>query len=125
MLINRIIENSALLETREEHRKKDTPPSIQHMTEEIMAEAASPTGSEQLILDRIREIAKERYRNSNIEKELALRIAKRQTEYMKAQNDFSRDYFQSLISYVTIGSDGTVGVRTKTDTTVKEDKQDG
>ena len=90
-----------------------------------MAEAASPTGSEQLILDRIREIAKERYRNSNIEKELALRIAKRQTEYMKAQNDFSRDYFQSLISYVTIGSDGTVGVRTKTDTTVKEDKQDG
>lgn len=38
---------------------------------------------------------------------------------------FSRDYFQSLISYVTIGSDGTVGVRTKTDTTVKEDKQDG
>ena len=125
MLINRIIENSALLETREERRKKDTPPSIQHMTEEIMAEAASPTGSEQLILDRIREIAKERYRNSNIEKELALRIAKRQTEYMKAQNDFSRDYFQSLISYVTIGSDGTVGVRTKTDTTVKEDKQDG
>ena len=42
-----------------------------------MAEAASPAGSEQLILDRIREIAKERYRNSNIEKELALRIAKR------------------------------------------------
>ena len=125
MLINRIIENSALLEPGEERRKKDTPPSIQHMTEEIMAEAASPTGSEQLILDRIREIAKERYRNSNIEKELALRIAKRQTEYMKAQNDFSRDYFQSLISYVTIGSDGTVGVRTKTDTTVKEDKQDG
>lgn len=125
MLINRIIENSALLEPREEHRKKDTPPSIHHMTEEIMAEAASPAGSEQLILDRIREIAKERYRNSNIEKELALRIAKRQTEYMKAQNDFSRDYFQSLISYVTIGSDGTVGVRTKTDTTVKEDKQDG
>ena len=125
MLINRIIENSALLEPGEEHRKKDTPPSIQHMTEEIMAEAASPAGSEQLILDRIREIAKERYRNSNIEKELALRIAKRQTEYMKAQNDFNRDYFQSLISYVTIGSDGTVGVRTKTDTTVKEDKQDG
>ena len=61
----------------------------------------------------------------NIAKELALRIAKRQTEYMKAQNDFNRDYFQSLISYVTIGSDGTVGVRTKTDTTVKEDKQDG
>ena len=105
MLINRIIENSALLEPGEEHRKKDTPPSIQHMTEEIMAEAASPAGSEQLILDRIREIAKERYRNSNIEKELALRIAKRQTEYMKAQNDFNRDYFQSLISYVTIGSD--------------------
>ena len=44
---------------------------------------------------------------------------------MKTQNDFNRDYFQSLISYVTIGSDGTVGVRTKTDTTVKEDKQDG
>lgn len=44
---------------------------------------------------------------------------------MKAQNDFNRNYFQSLISYVTIGSDGTVGVRTKTDTTVKEDKQDG
>ena len=121
MLINRIIENSALLETGKEHRKKDTPPCIQHMTEEIMAEAASPTGSEQLILDRIIEIAKERYRNSNIEKELALRIAKRQTEYMKAQNDFNRDYFQSLISYVTIGSDGTVGVRTKADTTVKED----
>lgn len=71
MMINRIIENSALLEPGKEHRKKDTPPSIQHMTEEIMAEAASPAGSEQLILDRIREIAKERYRNSNIEKELA------------------------------------------------------
>lgn len=54
-----------------------------------------------------------------------LSVMKKKKEPMKAQNDFNRDYFQSLISYVTIGSDGTVGVRTKTDTTVKEDKQDG
>jgi len=74
------------------------------------------------VLDKIRELVKERYNNSDAIKMNELRIAKNRASMMTPQEEFNVTYFKELIKYITIDEMGIVTLHTKTDAEIEERK---
>jgi len=79
-----------------------------------------PDHSEDEVLDKIRELVKERYTYSNATKMNELRLAKNRVSMMTPQEEFNVGYFEDLIKYITIDELGIVTLHTKTDAEITE-----
>lgn len=122
ILLNRIIENNRLLLPRERKQPNYTSLPIQRLLNDVNAELSRDDPNEDVILQKIREIAQERYRNSNTNQVLAVRILQQRIERMTAQEDFNADIFHELISHITLDEYGYITLHTKTTSEVTEER---
>ena len=122
ILLNRIIENNRLLIPRERKQPNYTLLPIQRLLNEVNAELSRDDPNEDVILQKIREIAQERYRNSDANQMLAVRILQQRIERMKAQEDFNSDIFHELVSHITLDEYGYIILHTKTKSEVTEER---
>lgn len=122
ILINRIIENNNLLASKSATAETQNTPATELLLNTIENKLRMSDHSEDEVLDKIRELVKERYTNSDAIKMNELRLAKNRASMMKPQEEFNTTYFQELIKYITIDEMGTVTLHTKTDAEVAERK---
>lgn len=120
ILINRIIENNNLLISKEMADSKINSPATQSLITCIENKLRMPDHSEDEVLDKIRELARERYAYSNASKMNELRLAKNRASMMTPQEEFNVTYFEDLIKYITINELGFVTLHTKTDAEITE-----
>lgn len=120
ILINRIIENNNLLISKEMADSKINSPATQSLITCIENKLRMPDHSEDEVLDKIRELARERYAYSNASKMNELRLAKYRASMMTPQEEFNVTYFEDLIKYITINELGFVTLHTKTDAEITE-----
>ena len=120
ILINRIIENNNLLISKEIADAKINSPATQSLITCIENKLRMPDHSEDEVLDKIRELARERYAYSNASKMNELRLAKNRASMMTPQEEFNMTYFEDLIKYITINELGFVTLHTKTDAEITE-----
>ena len=120
ILINRIIENNNLLISKEIADAKINTPATQSLITSIENKLRMPDHSEDEVLDKIRELARERYAYSNASKMNELRLAKNRASMMTPQEEFNVTYFEDLIKYITINELGFVTLHTKTDAEITE-----
>lgn len=120
VLINRIILNNHLLQPKP--RKRYEPDArVTQIGNEIALELERDEPSEDHIIDKTIEMASLMYEQSNAKLNLAVSIAKKLAQTMVTQDEFNRDYFSSLASYITLGEQGRVVLHTKTETEVTLD----
>ena len=120
ILINRIILNNHLLQPKP--RKRYEPDArVTQIGNEIALELERDDPSEDHIIDKTIEMASLMYEQSNTKLNLAVSIAKKLAQTMVTQDEFNRDYFSSLASYITLGEQGRVVLHTKTETEVTLD----
>ena len=126
LLMNRIIENAALLLPHEMVRHTDSP-AVQALQQQIANEMSREQPDEQRIVDLLREIAGQLYRQTNAKTQIAAQIARKRTALMHPQDAFNRTYFSSLIDAVSLHVGGGVVLHTKTETDIceSEDKPNG
>lgn len=122
ILLNRIIENNNLLAAKSITDTVKNSPSAQMLLNTIENKLRMPDHSEDEVLDKIRELVKERYNNSDAIKMNELRIAKNRASMMTPQEEFNVTYFKELIKYITIDEMGIVTLHTKTDAEIAERK---
>ena len=120
ILINRIIENNNLLISKEIADAKINTPATQSLITSIENKLRMPDHSEDEVLDKIRELARERYAYSNASKMNELRLAKNRASMMTLQEEFNVTYFEDLIKYITINELGFVTLHTQTDAEITE-----
>ena len=77
------------------------------------------------IIDMIKQIANERYRQSDATELLAIRMTQQRTAMMKPQEEFNINYFKELIEYITLDEYGKVTLTTKTKAEVTERTENG
>ena len=120
ILINRIIENNNLLTSKEIADANINTPASQSLITTIENKLRMPDHSEDEVLDKIRELVRERYTYSNATKMNELRLAKNRVSMMTLQEEFNVGYFEDLIKYITIDELGIVTLHTKTDAEITE-----
>jgi len=120
ILINRIIENNNLLTSKAIADANINTPASQSLITTIENKLRMPDHSEDEVLDKIRELVKERYTYSNATKMNELRLAKNRVSMMNPQEEFNVGYFEDLIKYITIDELGIVTLHTKTDAEITE-----
>ena len=127
ILLNRIIENNRLLLPKESRQPNHTSLPIQRLLNEMNTELSRDDPNEDLILQKIREIAQERYRSSDANQMLAVRILRQRAERMTPQEKFNTDVFHELISHLTLDEYGYITLHTKTESEITEErnKNDG
>ncbi len=119
LLMNRIIDNTGLLVPRERQRKTDSP-VVAQLQKEVDVELQRDQPSENYIISKISDIATQLYNETNAKERIAAQIARKRAMLMKPLETFSCNYFSDLIDNVLMGADGTVSLRTKTNTTISE-----
>ena len=122
ILLNRIIENNRLLLPKEPRQPNHTSLPIQRLLNEMNSELSRDDPNEDLILQKIREIAQERYRSSDANQMLAVRILRQRAERMTPQEDFNADVFHELISHLTLDEYGYITLHTKTESEITEER---
>ena len=82
---------------------------------------------EQRIVDLLREIAGQLYRQTNAKTQIAAQIARKRAALMHPQDAFNAAYFSELIDAVSLHVGGGVVLHTKTETDIceSEDKPNG
>lgn len=125
ILINRIIENQNLLMPKEKKISGETSQKIQQMQNSIDEELSRYAPSEDYIIDMIKQIANERYRQSDATELLAIRMTQQRTAMMQPQEEFNINYFKELIEYITLDEYGKVTLTTKTKAEVTERTDNG
>lgn len=105
-------------------RYKDSDTVAQYQ-QSINEEAMKSSPCEDRIVDSLRCIATELYRETDIKSTVTAQIAKRRAEMMKMSEDFNPDYFKELISYITLNQQGRTTLYTKTETTIPEGEENG
>lgn len=126
LLMNRIIENADLLLPHEIVRRTDSP-AVQELQQQIANEMLREQPDEQRIVDLLREIAGQLYRQTNAKTQIAAQIARKRVSLMKPQDAFNAAYFSELIDAVSLHVGGGVILHTKTETDIceSEDKPNG
>lgn len=119
ILINRIIENSELMIPKNRYKPKDSP-IVMNLQNEINNELASNSPSEQLIIDRIGDIASQLYKETQAKRQITARIACQREAMMKPQEHFNSDYFSDIIENIVLDDFGRVRLVTKTETEITE-----
>ena len=126
LLMNRIIENADLLLPHEIVRRTDSP-AVQELQQQIANEMLREQPDEQRIVDLLREIAGQLYRQTNAKTQIAAQIARKRAALMHPQDAFNAAYFSELIDAVSLYTGGGVVLHTKTETDIceSEDKPNG
>ena len=120
VLINRIILNNPLLQPKP--RKRYEPDAqVTKIGNEIALELERDEPSEDYIIAETIEMASLMYEQSNTKLNLTVSIARKLAQTMVTQDEFNRDYFTALASYITLGEQGRVVLHTKTETEVTLD----
>lgn len=120
VLINRIILNNHLLQPKP--RKRYEPDAqVTKIGNEIALELEGDEPSEDYIIAKTIEMASLMYEQSNTKLNLTVSIARKLAQTMVTQDEFNRDYFAALASYITLGEQGRVVLHTKTETEVTLD----
>ena len=119
LLINRIVENSALMIPAPQVKTQESP-IVKQLKSQINEELERAQPSDRLIIDKISEIASQLYRESNAKPAIAAQIARKRVKLMSPRDSFDVDYFNELINTVTIDTNGRITLITKTDTTISE-----
>ena len=122
LLMNRIIENADLLLPHEIVRRTDSP-AVQELQQQIANEMLREQPDEQRIVDLLREIAGQLYRQTNAKTQIAAQIARKRASLMKPQNAFNAAYFSELIDAVSLHVGGGVVLHTKTETDICESEE--
>ena len=126
LLMNRIIENADLLLPHEIVRRTDSP-AVQELQQQIANEMLREQPDEQRIVDLLREIAGQLYRQTNAKTQIAAQIARKRAALMHPQDAFNAAYFSEQIDAVSLYTGGGVVLHTKTETDIceSEDKPNG
>lgn len=126
LLMNRIIENADLLLPHKIVRRTDSP-AVQELQQQIANEMLREQPDEQRIVDLLREIAGQLYRQTNAKTQIAAQIARKRAALMHPQDAFNSACFSSLIDAVSLSAGGGIILHTKTQTEIyeSEDKTDG
>ena len=120
VLINRVILNNHLLQPKP--RKRYEPDAqVTKIGNEIALELEQDDPNEDLIIQKTVELASLMYEQTSAKLDLAVSIARKLTQTMVTQDEFNRDYFAALATYVTLGAQGRVVLHTRTETEVALD----
>lgn len=125
LLMNRIIENTELMIPKPKIKQKDSP-AVERIQQEINAELGKSHPSEEYIVNKLVEMSNQLYKETQAQKIVVARIAKKRASLMQPQETFNCDYFSDLVSYITIGDSGMVTLHTKVETEIAEgDEENG
>ena len=119
ILMNRIIENSELLIPKPKTRIVDSP-TVANLQRQVDAELGKDHPSEEYIVEKISDIARQLYKETQAKKIIVAQIARKRASMMKPQENFNCDYFSDLIDYITLSSSGKVRLHTKVGTEITE-----
>ena len=123
LLMNRIIENADLLLPHKIVRRTDSP-AVQELQQQIANEMLREQPDEQRIVDLLREIAGQLYRQTNAKTQIAAQIARKRAALMHPQDAFNSACFSSLIDAVSLHVGGGVVLHTKTETDICESEEE-
>jgi len=125
LLMNRIIENTELMIPKPKVKLKDSP-TVERIQQEINAELAKAHPSEEYIVNKLVEMSNQMYKETQAQKIVVAKIARKRASLMQPQETFNCDYFSDLVSYITIGDSGKVTLHTKVETEITEgDEENG
>lgn len=125
LLMNRIIENTELMIPKPKVKLKDSP-TVERIQQEINAELAKAHPSEEYIVNKLVEMSNQMYKETQAQKIVVAKIARKRASLMQPQETFNCDYFSDLVSYITIGDSGKVTLHTKVETEIAEgDEENG
>lgn len=120
VLINRVILNDHLLQPKP--RKRYEPDAkVTKVGNDIALELERDAPNEEYIIEKAIEMAALMYEQSNAKLNLTVSLARKLAHTMVTQDEFNRDYFTALASYITLGEQGRVVLHTKTETEVTLD----
>ena len=119
LLMNRIIENTELMIPKPKLKHKDSP-TVERLQHEINTELEKAHPSEEYIVSKLVEMSSQLYRESQADKIVVAKIAKKRASLMQPQESFNCDYFSDLVSYITLGDSGKVTLHTKVETEITE-----
>ena len=88
---------------------------------DIALELERDAPNEEYIIEKTIEMASLMYEQSNAKLNLTVSLARKAAHMMVRQDEFNRDYFTTLASYITLGEQGRVVLHTKTETEVTLD----
>ncbi|MBQ9045551.1 MAG: recombinase family protein [Oscillospiraceae bacterium] len=117
VIMNRIIRNASLMLPKQKAKRSDSP-AVTHLRQELQCELERENPSEEYILEKIRDVASQLYREEQTKEQVAARIALHRVQMMHPQDTFNCAYFSDLVSYITLNSQGDVTLHTKTNTDV-------
>ncbi len=123
ILINRIIKNSDLMKPQAKQKYIESP-AVKALQAEIDRELEKGHPSEDLVMDKIGEMASTMYAESDSHKQIVASIAKRRVAMMIYQETFNSEYFKDIVSYITLDKNVRVTIHTKTETEIKEGEND-
>lgn len=120
VLINRIILNDQLLQPKPKKRYEPDA-KVTKVGNDIALELERDAPNEEFIIEKTIEMAALMYEQSNAKLNLTVSLARKLAQTMVTQDEFNRDYFTALASYITLGEQGKVVLHTKTETEVTLD----
>lgn len=125
LLMNRLIDNADLLIPKRRQRASDSF-AVAQLQGDIDAELQKDHPSEEYIIEKVRKISSQLYRETSAKEMIAAQIARKRAMLMEPQKHFNSDYFVDLIETVSLGEAGQITLSSKTDTTISEgDQPDG
>lgn len=119
LLMNRIIENTELMIPKPKLKHKDSP-TVERIQQEINTELEKTHPSEEFIVSKLVEMSSQLYKETQADKIVVAKIAKKRASLMQPQKEFNCDYFSDLVSYITLGESGKVTLHTKVETEITE-----
>ncbi len=120
VLINRVILNDYLLQPKPKKRYEPDA-KVTKVGNDIALELERDAPNEEFIIEKTIEMAALMYEQSNAKLNLTVSLARKLAQTMVTQDEFNRDYFTALASYITLGEQGKVVLHTKTETEVTLD----
>ncbi len=122
ILLNRIAENHSLLTPIPRTQEDDESPSLQLLLNQINTELSHSNPNEDIVINLIIEVAQEKYKSLNIGTLETNSLLYRQSNKTHSKTAFDIDYFNELISYITITEDGYITLHTKTEAQIEEER---
>ena len=93
---------------------------MERIQQEINTELEKAHPSEEFIVSKLVEMSSQLYKETQADKIVVAKIAKKRASLMQPQKEFNCDYFSDLVSYITLGESGKVTLHTKVETEITE-----
>ncbi len=122
ILINRIIANNELIKARPREKYTESP-TVRAILEDIEKEVIREKASDTYIMDKIRSIATQMYKENNSKENIEAVILQKNIKTMEISKSFKYDYFAAIASYITLNKEGKVSINTKSDTQINEGEE--